>query len=335
MVDLLEQLPLVAMSEMVDRERRHNEVVTSFCSGQRLARVIHGPRLETALFPREASARHSEHLHREVHERHPRPRKLPCHHRAEETRPGPKVEHSDLLLFPERDALQHGPVEAVEAGHELPPGPIVVPRSVPEHCLPTVTPTSSPSCSSERNPGQACRPSQPPSPPPPLRRGPAPPQAASPGARPARPSRGSGRARPPNRTSRPRRAARSRSPRSLRPPDVSPWSPRRRSTCRPPSPRNSPKSAPLPSSPSSPSWRGRCYPRPRTGRRGVDPTLWPAPDSRRGGHGPISSGTLLWRRSDPHAPRPPATTDPGAPPAPAALLQTASSPPRPSTENRL
>src|ERR671911_2292689 len=71
MVDLLEQLSLVAMSEMVDRERRHNEVVTSFCSGQRLARVIHGPKLETALFPREASARHPEHLHREVHERHP------------------------------------------------------------------------------------------------------------------------------------------------------------------------------------------------------------------------------------------------------------------------
>src|SRR5215207_3259084 len=46
---------------------------------------------------------------------------------------GPKVEHPDLLLFPERDALQHGPVEAVEAGHELPPGPIVVPRSVPKH----------------------------------------------------------------------------------------------------------------------------------------------------------------------------------------------------------
>src|SRR5687768_2319391 len=99
MVDLLEQLPLVAMSEMVDRERRHNEVVTSFCSGQRLARVIHGPKLETALFPREASARHPEHLHREVHERHPRPRKLPCHHRAEETRPGPKVENPDLLFF--------------------------------------------------------------------------------------------------------------------------------------------------------------------------------------------------------------------------------------------
>src|SRR5918993_4401063 len=133
MVDSLEQFPLVAMREMVDGERRHHEVVTSFCSGQRLARVIHGPKLETALFPREASARHSEHLHREVHERHPRPRKLPCHHRAEETRPGPKVEHPDLLLFPERDALQHGPVKAVEAGHELPPGPIVVPRSVPEH----------------------------------------------------------------------------------------------------------------------------------------------------------------------------------------------------------
>src|ERR671920_289732 len=90
MVDLLEQLPLVAMSEMVDRERRHNEVVTSFCSGQSLARVVHGPKLETALFTREASARHPEHLHREINERHPRPRKLPGHHRAKESRPGPR-----------------------------------------------------------------------------------------------------------------------------------------------------------------------------------------------------------------------------------------------------
>src|SRR5918994_5103797 len=132
MVDLLEQLPLVAMSEMVDRERRHNDVVTSFCSGQRLACVIHGPKLETALFPREASARHPEHLHREVHERHPRPRKLPCHHRAEESRPGPKVENPDLLFFSERDTLQYSPVEAVETRHELPPGPVIVPRSLPE-----------------------------------------------------------------------------------------------------------------------------------------------------------------------------------------------------------
>src|SRR5829696_1184005 len=134
MVDLLEQLPLVAMSEMVDRERRHNEVVTSFCSGQRLACIIHGPKLETALFPREASARHPEHLYREVHEGHPRPRKLPGHQRAQESRPGPKVQHPDLLSFSERDALQHGPVEVVETGHELPPGPVVVPRSLPEQC---------------------------------------------------------------------------------------------------------------------------------------------------------------------------------------------------------
>src|SRR5919107_3455263 len=134
MVDLLEQLPLVAMREMVDRERRHHEVVTSFCRGQRLARVIHGPKLESALFPGEAPARHPEHLYREVHERHPRPRKLPRHHRAKEPRPRPKVEHPDLLFFPEWDALQHGPVEAVEAGHELPPDPVVVPRILPEQC---------------------------------------------------------------------------------------------------------------------------------------------------------------------------------------------------------
>src|SRR5215218_8915141 len=117
MVDSLEQFPLVAMREMVDRERRHHEVVTSFCSGQRLARVIHGPKLETALFRRKAPARHPEHLHREVNERHPRPRKLPGHHRAKESRPGPKVENPDLLFFSERDTLQYSPVEAVETGH--------------------------------------------------------------------------------------------------------------------------------------------------------------------------------------------------------------------------
>src|SRR5215210_5607990 len=132
MVDSFEQFPLGAMREMVDRERRHHEVVTSVCSGQRLARVIHGPKLETALFPREAPARHPEHLCREVNERHPRPRKPPGHHRAKESRPGPKVENPDLLFFSERDTLQYGPVEAVETGHELPPRPVVVPRSLPE-----------------------------------------------------------------------------------------------------------------------------------------------------------------------------------------------------------
>src|SRR5215210_2104331 len=132
MVDSLEQFPLVAMREMVDRERRHHEIVTSFCSGQRLARVIHGPKLETALFPREAPARHPEHLHREVNERHLRPRKPRGHHRAKEPRPGPKVENPDLLFFSERETLQYGPVEAVETGHELPPGPVVVPCSLPE-----------------------------------------------------------------------------------------------------------------------------------------------------------------------------------------------------------
>src|SRR5215211_9334158 len=132
MVDLLEQLSLIAVREMVHRERGHYEVVTPFCSRQRLARVIHGPKLETALFPREAPARHPEHLHREVHERHPRPRKPPGHHRAQESRPGPKVEHPDLLFFSERDTLKYGPVEAVETGHELPPGPVVVPGSLPE-----------------------------------------------------------------------------------------------------------------------------------------------------------------------------------------------------------
>jgi hypothetical protein len=105
------------MSELVHRERGHHEVVTPFCSGQWLARVIHGPKLETALFPREAPARHPEHLHREVNERHPRPRKLPSHHRAKESRPGPKVENPDLLFFSERDTLQYSPVEAVETGH--------------------------------------------------------------------------------------------------------------------------------------------------------------------------------------------------------------------------
>src|SRR5215213_9069648 len=322
------------MCEMVHRERGHYEVVTPFRWRQRLACIIHGPKLETALFLREASARHPEHLYREVHEGHPRPRKLPGHQRAQESRPGPKVQHPDLLSFSERDALQHGPVEVVETRHELPPGPIVVPAACP-NSAPTLTPTSLPQCSSGHNQEQACRPPQPPSPPPLQRRGPAPPQAASPGARRARPSRGSGRARPPNRTPRSRRAARSRPPRSLRPPDASPWSSRRRSTCRPASPRNSPKSAPLPSSPSSPSWRGRCCPRLRTGRQGARPALRPAPGSRRDGHGPISSGTLPWRRSDPHALLHRAITDPDAPPEPSALLQTASSPPRPSPENRL
>src|SRR5215208_4055188 len=134
MVDLLEQLLLVTMRKMVHRERGHYEVVTPFRSRQRLACIIHGPKLETALFPREASARHPEHLHREVHGGHPRPRKLPGHHRAQESRPGSKVQHPDLLSFSERDALQHGPVEVVETRHELPPGPVVVPRSLPEQC---------------------------------------------------------------------------------------------------------------------------------------------------------------------------------------------------------
>src|SRR5215216_1627919 len=132
MVDSLIQLSLVAVREMVHRERGHHEVVTPFCSGQWLACVIHGPKLETALFPRQAPARHPEHLHREVNERHPRPRKLSSHHRAKESRPGPKVEHTDLLFFSERDTLQYGTVEAVETGHELPPGPVIVPRSLPE-----------------------------------------------------------------------------------------------------------------------------------------------------------------------------------------------------------
>jgi hypothetical protein len=127
-------LSLVAVREMVHRERGHHEVVTPFCSGQRLARIIHGPKLESALFPREAPPRHPEHLYREVHECHPRPRKLPRHHRAKESRPCPKVEHPDLLFFSEWNALQYGPVEAVETGHELPPGPVVVPRSLPEQC---------------------------------------------------------------------------------------------------------------------------------------------------------------------------------------------------------
>jgi hypothetical protein len=132
MVDLLEQLPLVAMCKMMHRESRNYEIVTPIYSGQRLARVVHRTILETAHFPREASARHPEHLHREVNERHPRPRKLSSHHRAKESRPGPKVEHTDLLFFSERDTLQYGTVEAVETGHELPPGPVIVPRSLPE-----------------------------------------------------------------------------------------------------------------------------------------------------------------------------------------------------------
>src|SRR5918993_1599573 len=131
-MDLLEQLPLVAVGEMVHRERRHYKVVTPFSSGQGLARVIHGPKLETALFPRKTSARHPEHLHRDVDECHARPRKPPCHHRAKESRPGPKIEHPDLLFFPERDTLQYGPVEAVETRYELRPDPVVVPRGLPE-----------------------------------------------------------------------------------------------------------------------------------------------------------------------------------------------------------
>src|SRR5215211_6473514 len=57
-VDSLEQFSLVAMREMVDRERRHHEVVTPFCSGQRPARIIHGPKLQSALSPREAPPGH-------------------------------------------------------------------------------------------------------------------------------------------------------------------------------------------------------------------------------------------------------------------------------------
>src|SRR3954466_14909916 len=130
----LKQLLLVTEREVMDRKRRHEEVVTTVRSGQGFPSIIHGPKLEAARPFGEAPARGPEHLHREGDERHPRPGELFRHHRAQEPRLGSEVEHPDLLFRLERYALEHGPIKAVEAWHELPACPVVISLLLPEQC---------------------------------------------------------------------------------------------------------------------------------------------------------------------------------------------------------
>ena len=121
-MDLLEELALVPVREVVDREPRHHEVVAA---RKLLARKVHHAKLEPRLLPGETPARDAQHLHGEVHERDAGPREPPGDLGAQQPRPRPEVEHLYGLVHPERHGLEHGRVEPLQAGHEQAAGLVV------------------------------------------------------------------------------------------------------------------------------------------------------------------------------------------------------------------